>query len=36
MDSGDIRVRPVKGGQHAGSVVAKTAAMTEPPKLEQW
>lgn len=36
MDSGDIRVRPVKGRQHAGSELAKTTAMPEPPKLEQW
>jgi antitoxin MazE len=36
MDSGDIRVRPVKGGQHTVSQVAETTAMPEPPKLEQW
>jgi antitoxin MazE len=36
MDSGDIRVRPVKGRQQAESVVAKTAAMTEPDEPEQW
>ena len=37
MDSGDIRVRPVKGGQQETvSEIAKTTAMTEPPNLEQW
>jgi antitoxin MazE len=36
MDSGDIRVRPVKGRQHAGSEVAKTTAIAEPSELEQW
>ena len=36
MDSGDIRVRPVKGRQHAGSELAKTTAMPEPTELEEW
>ncbi|MBB1076376.1 AbrB/MazE/SpoVT family DNA-binding domain-containing protein [Rhodoferax sp. 4810] len=36
MDSGDIRVRPVKGRRQAESVVAKTTAMTEPDEPEQW
>lgn len=38
MDSGDIRVRPVKAIQfdEAGSNGAKTAAMANPPKLEKW
>lgn len=37
MVSGDIWVRPVSGRQHANaaSEASKTAAMTEPPKLEQ-
>ena len=36
MDSGDIRVRPVRDRQYANAEVAKTAAMATPPKLEQW
>ncbi|BCO26948.1 hypothetical protein MIZ03_1835 [Rhodoferax lithotrophicus] len=36
MDSGDIRVRPVKGRQQAESEGAKTVAMTEPYDSEQW
>lgn len=36
MDSGDIRVRPVRDRQYANTEVAKTEAMATPPKLEQW
>ena len=36
MDSGDIRVRPVKDRQQVESEVAKTVAMTEPDEPEQW
>ena len=36
MDSGDIRVRPVKGRRQAESESAKTTAMSEPSELEQW
>lgn len=36
MDSGDIRVRPVKGRQQAESEGAKTVAMTEPDESEPW
>jgi antitoxin MazE len=36
MDSGDIRVRPVKGRRQAESESAKTTAIPEPSELEQW
>jgi antitoxin MazE len=36
MDSGDIRVRPVKGRQQVESGGAKTTAIPEPSELEQW
>jgi len=36
MDSGDIRVRPVKGRQQAESDTAGVAATTGPVKPDQW
>lgn len=36
MDSGDIRVRPVKGRQQAESDSTEVAATTGPEKPDQW
>lgn len=36
MDSGDIRLRPVKGIQCADEDAAKLAAVKEPLQPEQW